>query len=122
MTAMDTAPPAVSVVIPTHNGRERVPDVLRALVAEAGTVPFEVIVIDNGNLVGAGTHESLLADCTTYAEFADSHKELMEIQALGHRPRLKYFKDPLLRTFVILKRRPGPFPPRQNIFHLGLQG
>ncbi|OBH60072.1 ABC transporter ATP-binding protein [Mycobacterium colombiense] len=31
-----------------------------------------VIVIDNGNLVGAGTHESLLADCTTYAEFADS--------------------------------------------------
>lgn len=32
----------------------------------------QVIVIDNGNLVGAGTHESLLADCTTYAEFADS--------------------------------------------------
>jgi ATP-binding cassette subfamily B multidrug efflux pump len=32
----------------------------------------QVIVIDNGNLVGAGTHESLLADCATYAEFADS--------------------------------------------------
>src|SRR5689334_144853 len=32
----------------------------------------QVIVIDNGNLVGAGTHKSLLADCTTYAEFADS--------------------------------------------------
>ena len=32
----------------------------------------QVLVIDNGNLVGAGTHESLLADCTTYAEFADS--------------------------------------------------
>jgi ATP-binding cassette subfamily B protein len=32
----------------------------------------QVIVIDNGNLVGAGTHESLLADCPTYAEFADS--------------------------------------------------
>jgi len=23
-------------------------------------------------LVGSGTHESLLTDCTTYAEFADS--------------------------------------------------
>ncbi|PRI14761.1 ABC transporter ATP-binding protein [Mycobacterium shigaense] len=32
----------------------------------------QVIVIDNGRLVGAGTHESLLADCPTYAEFADS--------------------------------------------------
>lgn len=32
----------------------------------------QVIVIDNGTLVGAGTHESLLADCATYAEFADS--------------------------------------------------
>ena len=32
----------------------------------------QVIVIDDGNLVGAGTHESLLTDCTTYAEFADS--------------------------------------------------
>jgi ABC-type multidrug transport system fused ATPase/permease subunit len=31
-----------------------------------------VIVIDDGKLVGSGTHESLLADCTTYAEFADS--------------------------------------------------
>ena len=32
----------------------------------------QVIVVDNGKLVGAGTHESLLADCATYAEFADS--------------------------------------------------
>jgi ABC-type multidrug transport system fused ATPase/permease subunit len=32
----------------------------------------QVIVIDNGKLVGAGTHESLLLDCPTYAEFADS--------------------------------------------------
>jgi ABC-type multidrug transport system fused ATPase/permease subunit len=32
----------------------------------------QVIVIDNGKLVGAGTHESLLVDCPTYAEFADS--------------------------------------------------
>ncbi|ORW72202.1 ABC transporter ATP-binding protein [Mycobacterium saskatchewanense] len=32
----------------------------------------QVIVVDNGALVGRGTHESLLADCPTYAEFADS--------------------------------------------------
>jgi ATP-binding cassette, subfamily B, multidrug efflux pump len=32
----------------------------------------EVIVVDDGKLVGSGTHESLLAGCTTYAEFADS--------------------------------------------------
>ncbi|WP_077090647.1 ABC transporter ATP-binding protein [Mycobacterium rhizamassiliense] len=32
----------------------------------------QVIVVDNGRVVGAGTHETLLADCTTYAEFADS--------------------------------------------------
>lgn len=32
----------------------------------------QVIVIDGGRLVGVGTHESLLADSATYAEFADS--------------------------------------------------
>jgi ATP-binding cassette, subfamily B, multidrug efflux pump len=32
----------------------------------------QVIVIDAGRLVGVGTHESLLVDCPTYAEFADS--------------------------------------------------
>ena len=32
----------------------------------------QVIVVDNGELVGSGTHQSLLADCATYAEFADS--------------------------------------------------
>ncbi|OBG26396.1 ABC transporter ATP-binding protein [Mycobacterium sp. E3198] len=32
----------------------------------------QVIVVDGGKLVGAGMHESLLADCPTYAEFADS--------------------------------------------------
>jgi ATP-binding cassette, subfamily B, multidrug efflux pump len=31
-----------------------------------------VIVVDNGKVVGDGTHESLLADCPAYAEFADS--------------------------------------------------
>ncbi len=32
----------------------------------------QVIVIDDGRVVGIGTHEALLASCATYAEFADS--------------------------------------------------
>jgi len=32
----------------------------------------QVIVVDDGKVVGTGTHESLLAGCATYAEFADS--------------------------------------------------
>jgi ATP-binding cassette subfamily B protein len=31
-----------------------------------------VIVVDNGRIVGAGSHDALLADCPTYAEFATS--------------------------------------------------
>jgi ATP-binding cassette subfamily B protein len=32
----------------------------------------QVVVVDNGQVVGVGTHEALLASCPTYAEFADS--------------------------------------------------
>lgn len=32
----------------------------------------QVIVIDDGRVVGAGTHHALLTDCPTYAEFVDS--------------------------------------------------
>ncbi|WP_422745700.1 ABC transporter ATP-binding protein [Mycobacterium sp. WMMD1722] len=32
----------------------------------------QVIVVDDGRVVGVGTHEELLADCPTYAEFAES--------------------------------------------------
>ncbi|MDA4104582.1 ABC transporter ATP-binding protein [Mycolicibacterium monacense DSM 44395] len=32
----------------------------------------QVIVVDDGRVVGVGTHDSLLADCPTYAEFAES--------------------------------------------------
>ncbi|BBY62506.1 ABC transporter ATP-binding protein [Mycolicibacterium helvum] len=31
-----------------------------------------IVVIDGGRVVGAGTHHALLAECETYAEFADS--------------------------------------------------
>ncbi|OBK71005.1 ABC transporter ATP-binding protein [Mycobacterium sp. 1274761.0] len=32
----------------------------------------QIVVVDDGAVVGTGTHESLLTDCPTYAEFADS--------------------------------------------------
>jgi ATP-binding cassette, subfamily B, multidrug efflux pump len=32
----------------------------------------QIVVIDDGRVVGIGTHETLLAECPTYAEFADS--------------------------------------------------
>ena len=32
----------------------------------------QVIVVDDGQVVGVGTHESLLVSCPTYAQFADS--------------------------------------------------
>ncbi|MGA8331579.1 MAG: ABC transporter ATP-binding protein, partial [Mycobacterium sp.] len=32
----------------------------------------QVIVVDDGRVVGTGDHESLLADCTSYREFAES--------------------------------------------------
>ncbi len=32
----------------------------------------QIIVVEDGEVVGAGTHETLLVDCPTYAEFADS--------------------------------------------------
>ena len=44
----------------------------------------QVIVVDDGKLVGAGTHESLLADCATYAEFADSQSVGACDRSAGH--------------------------------------
>jgi len=32
----------------------------------------QVVVVDDGSMVGVGTHDTLLATCPTYAEFADS--------------------------------------------------
>lgn len=32
----------------------------------------QIVVVDDGTVVGTGTHEALLADCPVYAEFADS--------------------------------------------------
>jgi GT2 family glycosyltransferase len=54
-----TAPPAISVVISTRNRAAYLPDVLGSLAAQAGAVPFEVVVVDNGSTDGT---PALLAD------------------------------------------------------------
>ena len=43
----------------------------------------QVVVVDDGQVVGVGTHETLLATCPTYAEFADSQS--LGAGAGGHR-------------------------------------
>ena len=40
----------------------------------------QVIVLEDGRVVGAGTHESLLVDCPSYAEFADSQSLATELE------------------------------------------
>jgi ATP-binding cassette subfamily B protein len=32
----------------------------------------QIVVVDDGQVVGVGTHETLLTTCPTYSEFADS--------------------------------------------------
>ncbi|COW20023.1 multidrug ABC transporter ATP-binding protein [Mycobacterium tuberculosis] len=43
----------------------------------------QVIVVDNGKIVGTGTHETLLADCPTYAEFAASQSLSATVGGVG---------------------------------------
>jgi ABC-type multidrug transport system fused ATPase/permease subunit len=43
----------------------------------------QIIVVDDGRVVGAGTHDSLLADCSTYREFAESQS--LDAGVGGHR-------------------------------------
>ena len=65
---------------PTH---ARVREALREATADSTVITVsqritdvadadQVIVVNDGTLVGSGTHESLLADCPTYAEFVES--------------------------------------------------
>ncbi len=46
------SPPLYSVVIPTHDRLDVLPEVLAALDAQAGAPPFEVVVVDDGSTDG----------------------------------------------------------------------
>jgi ATP-binding cassette, subfamily B, multidrug efflux pump len=45
----------------------------------------QIVVIDDGAVVGTGTHGSLLADCPVYAEFADSQAITVAASATSNR-------------------------------------
>ena len=40
-----------------------------------------IVVLEDGRVVGQGTHEELLADCPTYAEIVDSQLSAEEVLA-----------------------------------------
>lgn len=44
--------PAVSVIVPTHERRARLDELLRALVAQVAAPPFEVVMVDDGSRDG----------------------------------------------------------------------
>jgi GT2 family glycosyltransferase len=68
-----SAEPAVSIVIPTYNRRERLGRVLRALDGQtAGATRFEVVVVDDGST--DGTAEWLAEQRTPYGLRAISQK------------------------------------------------
>ena len=40
-----------------------------------------IVVLEDGRVVGTGTHEELLATCPTYAEIVDSQRSAQEVLA-----------------------------------------
>ncbi|MFP3939293.1 MAG: glycosyltransferase family 2 protein [Thermoanaerobaculia bacterium] len=57
MSAAQTPEPAVSVVIPTHERMDVLPEVLDAVESQRGAPPYEVVVVDDGS--GDETREFL---------------------------------------------------------------
>lgn len=53
------------------------PDVTKVVVAQRVSTITQadtIIVLDDGTIVGTGTHEELLATCTTYQEIVESQQ------------------------------------------------
>ena len=62
---------------------QTMPDVTKIIVAQrVGTIRHadKIIVLDKGEVVGMGTHEQLLADCSVYKEIALSQLSAEELQ------------------------------------------
>ena len=61
----------LAIVIVGMNTRDWLRDCLQSLRAH-DDVALEIVVVDNGAVVGSGTHDDLLAGCAAYRELADS--------------------------------------------------
>ena len=68
---MTSAAPIVSVVVPVFNGAQTISETLASVLAQTFT-DFEVVVVDDGRVVGTGEHDELVQTCETYREFAAS--------------------------------------------------
>ena len=58
------------VIIPTYNEKENIENIIRAVFALEGD--FHILVIEDGEIIGCGKHEELMATCTEYKEISDS--------------------------------------------------
>lgn len=69
------APPEVSVVVPTFNRMDVLPEVLDALDAQGGAPPFEVIVVDDGSTDATPEFLARRAAATAGAPFRHLRQE-----------------------------------------------
>ena len=58
--------PLISVVIPAYNCARVIGRAIDSALKQK--VALEILVLDDGDLVGIGTHESLLESCEVYQE------------------------------------------------------
>jgi glycosyltransferase involved in cell wall biosynthesis len=61
----------VSVVIPVYNGEKDIARCLDSVLRQTYT-DLQIIVVDDGETVGIGTHDTLLKECEVYREIYDS--------------------------------------------------
>ena len=65
-----------------QNIKEQMPDVTKVIVAQRiGTImdADEILVLENGKVVGQGTHKELLKNCKTYLDIALSQLSKEEL-------------------------------------------
>ena len=62
---------AVSIIVPAYNAQKTIGRCIESILNQTYT-DFELLVMDDGKLVGSGTHEELLESCPVYREIYES--------------------------------------------------
>ena len=65
------ASPTISVIIPLYNKEREIEGTIRSVLAQR-LQPLEIVVVDDGEVVGIGKHEELLRNCPVYLDIARS--------------------------------------------------